>query len=128
MSDSLPDRVLTRDQIVNEDWTYAELVAHDNALRAACVAAEAERDAQAAENDHYQQKCIELVDEVCTLRAQVAALTAEREALVPLVRLAGLVLESVQQGQPLTAFDVEFAAEHYGVDLTAARAILGRVP
>lgn len=62
------------------------------------------------------------------LHTQVAALTAERDALVPLVRLAGLVLESVQQGQPLAAFDVEFAAEHYGVDLTAARAILGRVP
>jgi hypothetical protein len=41
----------------------------------------AERDAQTAENNHYQQKCIELVDEVCALRVRLREAAADRDEL-----------------------------------------------
>lgn len=83
------------------------------------------------ERDDWRQNYSELnaqhTDQahVCAaLRARVAALTAERDALVPLARWGMLAYEGAEQGQPLTEADYPSAAEQLGIDLTTARAAL----
>lgn len=113
---------------VNDDGNGVPYVPEARALDA-----ERERDKYRLTFNHASQ---EWHKDVATLRAQLAAVTAEREALVPLARL-GLWARDAEPGPTQDHFLMLDHAQwlglidRAGVDTpatTLARAILGRVP